>query len=126
MAYLATLASVDLPELFSYRPYLPKKRSTTTKTAGAVITQYAAPSQVIHGGGFLAWTVRAGYPSEYQQFRDWYETAGPVLYDFTGYWGEEYRVLFSDLAEATVRGRLFSFSGRWQVVCVTSAIAATC
>lgn len=122
----ATLNGTSLPEQFSYQPYVPPKRVVVTKTAGAVITQVAAPSAIVHGGESLNWSVDAGYPTEFQQFCDWYMTDELVLYTFVGYWGESLGVYFADLSPPKVRGRLFNFSGRFQVVCVITEMEAVC
>lgn len=116
---LASLNAVNLPPTFSYSPYIPQKRNSVTKTFGAVITQYA-DSQIVIGDGTLSWTIEACYPAEFKILWDLYNTATPTLYAFSGYWTDVLGVYFSHLDPPKVRGRLFSVSGMFQVVCVTS------
>jgi len=122
----ATLGGTNLPEHFSYRPYIPRKRNSVTPTAGAVIVQAAGPNQIVHGDGVLPWTCEKCYPSEFQQFWDWYNTPGLLLYEFVGYWGETLQVYFTTFDEPTVRSRLFDCSGQFQVICVDVEYNATC
>ena len=128
MAYPPT-ASIDaapLPVQFSYRPYVPRKRTNTRATANAVVHQYAKPVQIVHGDTGLPWTCRACTPVEWQQFYNWYSVATPVLYTFVGYWGETLSIRFIQLDGPSVRGRMFDCSGMFQVVCVDVAMAAAC
>lgn len=125
MANTATLAGTDLPQHFSYKPYVPKKRTSTTPTAGAVVVQAASPV-IIHGEGSIGWTCNSCYPSEFQVFWNLFYTVGNVDYLFTGYWGEQFTVKFSILDEPQVRGRLFDCSGQFQVIEVIQAYNAVC
>jgi len=122
---LATLDGTDLPPQFSYKPYVPRKRNSTTPTANAVVVQASNP-QIVHGDGTLAFTIEACYPSEFQTLYDLYDTSTLTLYTFEGYWGEVLEVYFARLDQPGVRGRLFSVSGMFQVMCVTTPMAAVC
>lgn len=126
MATIATLNGDNLPEQFSYRPYVPRKRNSVTPTAGAVIVQYAEPDQIVHGDGTIPWTIEAAKPTEFQDLYDLYDTVAPVLYTFTGYWGESLGVYFTSLDQPIVRGRLFSVSGQFQVICINTPMEAVC
>lgn len=124
-AIRATLNGTNLPPQFSYLPYIPKKRQSTLKTAQAVIVQYAAYDFIIHGDDVFTWSIEGGYPSEFTFLNGLYDTTAPVLYTFTGYWGEIYSVYFSEFKVDSIRGRLFNMSGAFQVICITSNIAST-
>ena len=126
MQSIARLNSADLPPQFSYRPYIPSKRMSTTKTANAVIVQYASPSQIVYGEDLLSFKVDGAYACEFQDLYDLYNTDAPVLYTFEGYWGEVLAVYFVQLDNPTVRSTLFDVSGAFQVMCVTTEIDAAC
>ena len=123
---VATLNALNLPLGFRYIPYVPKKRATVTDTANAVITQAAASSQIVHGGGVLNWSQKAATPVEFQTYHGLYAVATLTLYDFTGYWGEAYEVRFADLRVDRVYGGFMDLSGAFQVVVQTTEIVATC
>lgn len=120
MAYLyAQLDNADLPIQFSYEPYIPEKRNSVTATANCVIVQSPRTNQIVHGEGGIQWSIEACGPDEFYTLWGKYNTTQPVLYDFLGYWGEQFRVYFSQLDQPTVKGRLFSVSGFFQVMCAT-------
>jgi len=121
----AVLGSLTLPPQFSYRPYVPRKRNSTTATANAVVVQASTP-QIVHGAGGLAWRCAAMFPDEFQALYDLYDTSGLVLYTFTGYWNEVLEVYFPRLDEPEVRGKLFNAGGMFQVQCVTTPMRAEC
>ena len=121
----AELDTLTLPPQFSYRPYVPRKRNSTTATANAVVVQASTP-QVVHGDGGLSFRIPAMFPGEFQALYDLYDTPGLVLYTFKGYWGEELEVYFSRLDSPDVRGKLFNVAGMFQVQCVTVPMAAEC
>jgi hypothetical protein len=123
---IATLDGTNLPPQFSYRPYVQRKRNSVTPTANAVITQAASPDQIVDGDGTIPFNCEACTPLEFQFFHNKYDTAGLTLYDFVGYWGEEYEIYFSVLDQPTARGGIFTVSGQFQVICVTTPINATC
>lgn len=122
---LATLDEVDLPPQFSYNPYVPSKRFNTTKTANAVITQHSTP-QIVHGEGTISWRIPGAFPEEFTTLYGLYNTNVPVLYRFTGYWGEVLDVYFASLDSPKVRGRIFEISGMFQVMAVIADISPTC
>lgn len=122
---VATLNGLNLPTSFRYKPYVPKKRANVTPTANAVITQAAASSQIVHGGGVLSWRQQAACPEEFQTYHNLYNVAALTLYDFVGYWGEEYEVRMATLSVDNVYGGLMDVSGTFQVVYVTTTINAT-
>ena len=101
MAYLyAKFNNTNLPIQFSYEPYIPEKRNTVTQTANCIVVQSPRTTQI-------------------------YNTTQPVLYDFLGYWGEQFRVYFTQLDQPTVKSRLFSVSGFFQVMCATQHFTDT-
>jgi hypothetical protein len=124
---IARLASTNLPPQFSYRPYVPRKRTTVTATSNAVVTQAASP-QIVHGDGTIAWRCNACFASEWTTILGLYMATATTLaaQTFDGYWGEVYEVYFSNLDEPSVQGRLWDLSGQFQVVSVTTPIAAVC
>ena len=125
MIPIATLNGADLPIHFSYQPYVPTKRNTTTRTANGVVVQYTTP-QIVHGEGTIAWTMRASKPTEFNDLRILYEIDTPVLYTFEGYWGEVLSVYFQSLDSPKVRGRIFDCSGMFQVMAVITPMNPTC
>lgn len=122
----AKLEGTDLPQGFSYRPYVPRKRQSRTATAGAVIVQVAKTSQIVHGDKSISWVCPACFVNEWKMFYDWYNETTPSLLTFEGYWGEVYEVEFAFLDEPNVRGRLFDVSGQFVVVEVTTGYQAGC
>lgn len=125
-AYIATLGGVDLPAHFSYTPYIPRKRMSSTATAGAVITQIADPV-IVHGDGTIAWEIAEGFASEFATMWALYDTnASNQIQTFTGYWGEELGVIFKVFDQPSVSGRLFQMSGQFQVISVTTPTTPTC
>lgn len=117
----ASLGGTNLPVVFRYKPYVPTKRNSVHKTHNAVVVQHA-PFQIIHGEDFIDWNCEALTPEEYKTiFADKYDTTTPTEYQFLGYWGEDLQVLFTVLEAPQPRGGLFSTSGKFQVVSVTSA-----
>ena len=125
MATVAKLNGSDLPDHFSYKLYIQRKRQTTIPTANAVVIQASNP-QIVHGDGVIVWTCAASYPTEFQTFYTLYDVANPTLYTFQGYWGESYEVYFNVFDSPVVRGRLFDLSGQFQVITVTSSYNALC
>lgn len=121
----ATLNSANLPPQFSYRPYAATLRQTVQQTANAVIIQSSTP-QYIAGDDILDWNIDSSYPSEWQTLSDLYYTESATLYSFTGYWGDSYTVLFWQLDQPTVRGRLFDISGQFRIMSIISLTTATC
>lgn len=120
------LDALTLPPQFSYRPYVPRKRKSVTATAKAVVTQSSNPV-IVHGDGTLAWTIEAVFVNEYQVLYEVYmESAGLTLMTFKGYWGEEFEVYWDIFDPPSVRGRLFSLSGQFQVASVTTPQDASC
>ena len=125
MILIASLNGTDLPVQFSYKPYVPSKRNSVIPTAGAVIVQ-SPVNQIIHGEEGVEWEIEAATPPEFQTLHDLYDTALPTLYPFIGYWGEEYEVYFTNFDKPPVSGRLYDLSGLFQVISVTTPIAAAC
>jgi len=123
MQYQATLDSVNLPLAFSYSLYVPRKRMSTTVTAGAVILQ-EAESLIVHGDGTISWTLQICTPAEFKVLYDQYNTASLTEYQFTGYWDDDFQVQFVQLDSPTVRGRIFSVSGMFQVISVNTEYTA--
>lgn len=126
MPQIAELNGSPLPVTFSYAPYVVEKRMSVTPTANAVVTQVASPTQLVHGGDLLEWSIEACYPSEFQALYDLHQTGTATVYTFEGYWGEVLEVLFVKLAKPKIRGRLISASGAFQVLAVTTDQAMTC
>lgn len=116
MPQLATLDNVELPPTFKYQPYVPKKRTSTTRTANSVIVQAAYPTQIVHGDGLLIWNVRDARPEEFQVLFDLYNTDDLELYQFVGYWGDYLSVYFTELKVEEVAGRFFNIGGEFQVI----------
>ena len=85
MLVLASLNGTDLPEQFSYRPYVPSKRNSITPTANAVVVQSSSPSQIVHEEGIISWRIEGGTPAEFQVLYDLYNTSDIELYTFTKY-----------------------------------------
>ena len=123
---IATLDGLDLPMGFRYKPFIQKKRNSITRTANSVITQSASPTQIVHGDGFLSWSIKGAYPTEFQMLIDLYDTAIPTPYIFTGYWGEVLNVYFTEFESPTVQGGLFSIDGQFQVIEVVYEYNAEC
>ena len=107
-----------LPEVFSYKPYVPVKRVSRTKTAGAVVTQAASPNIIVHGGDVIPWTCSFNTPEEFKEFWDKYNTSGVTPYTFSGYWGEVLTVDFDSFQPPVVRGRRFDLMGTFNVLAV--------
>ena len=122
----AKLGDYKLPPQFSYEPYVPRKRMSTTATANAVVVQVAKPTQIVHGDSGIAWTCEACFADEANAIRRLYVTADPVVYLFTGYWGEVFEVLFARLDPWKVKGRVFNLAGMFQVVNVLTDVNAAC
>ena len=116
----ATLGALTLPPQWSYKPVIPQKRFTLTRTYGAVVLQ-APSNQIIYGDQMLQWTVEGAFPSEFESLWALYSTPTPVLYTFSGYWNDVYSVYFTTFDSPTVRSRIFNLSGAFTVACVTSA-----
>jgi len=112
---------LDLPVSFKYLPYVPKKRNSVKKTANSVVTQAAAPTQIVHGDGIVSWRVEDCHPEEFEEIFVLYNTADLIVYSFTGYWNDNLEVYFSDLKIDKVFGRFFSISGEFQVLSILGA-----
>jgi hypothetical protein len=124
----ATYDGEELPVNFSYKPYVPAKRLGVLPTATAVVIQSASPAQIVVGEDIITWQVRAAFPTEFKQFWDWYNTAlltGSEV-TFTGYWGEELKVIFAKFEPPSVKGRLFDLSGAFQVTEIVGQYDPTC
>jgi len=121
----ATLDGDNLPPQFSYQPYTASKRQTMTQTANSVVVQTSDP-QYIAGDDVITWTIEAAYPTEWQTLAELYFTTTPSLYSFTGYWGDHYTVLFWQLDQPSVRGRVFDISGSFRIMTIISLTTATC
>lgn len=127
MAYpaIATLNGSDLPDQFSYKPYVPRKRTSVTPTSNSVLVQYANP-QIVHGDSILSWSCDAATPTEFSTLWGLYNTNIPELYTFVGYWGETLKVYFNSMEVQRVRGRLFNLSGSFLVESVVSGYSPAC
>ncbi len=110
---------ITCPPQFHYEPYTATKRITTTMTANALILQSSSP-QYVAGDDMMRWSIEAAFPSEYQAFTDIYHTDDPVLYIFTGYWGDEYQVYFEHLSPPSIQGRSFNFGGTFRIMEIIS------
>lgn len=127
MSYpIATIGGNNLPPQFSYLPYIPKKRNSTTATANAVVIQAAAPAQIVHGEDFLEWEIQAGTPEEFGLLAGLFATSTLTLYTFVGYWGEQLSVYFTRLDPPKVKSRLFNMKGAFQVVDVLDEYDPEC
>lgn len=124
MAY-ATFNGANLPPQFSYSPYAATKRQTITPTANGAIVQTSNP-QYIAGDNLIEWSIEGAYPTEWQTLANLFFTTTPVLYNFTGYWGDSFTVLFWELAPPTVQGRTFDVSGSFRIMSIISLTSATC
>jgi hypothetical protein len=122
----ATLGGIDLPLQFSYTPYIQEKRMKTVQSANAVCIYEASPTNLVHGDSFLAWSIEAAHPTEFQVLYDQYNTAALTGYRFVGYWGEILDVYFTKFDPPTVKNTLFELSGEFQVMCVVVDYAAVC
>ncbi len=111
----------DLPVSFKYIPYVPKKRTSTKRTANAVVTQAAFPTQIVHGDGFLPWTVEDLRLNEFEDLFALYNTGTQIEYVFTGYWNDAFDVYFTELNVERVFGRLMSIRGEFQVLAINGA-----
>lgn len=119
---IATLDGLSLPVNFSYTPYYPAKRVATRRTAGGVVTQRMDPQQIV-GDGSISFNVVCG-GLEANQLLDKYNVAGPMV--FTGYWSDEYLVSWDTEPQVSVSQRLWTISGQFRVVCVTSSPVPSC
>lgn len=116
---IATLDSTDLPVQFRYEVPAPIKRLKLIQTGGDVKT-CVAPEQVFRDI-LIPWSVEAGSYDEWDWMRTKYVgDTGHSVYVFTGYWGDTFDVYLHELDKAKVRGRLFTFSGSFQIESVTS------
>lgn len=116
---LVSFSGTEMPRQFSYRPYIPPKRRTVTRTNGAVVTQSSSP-EIVHGDGTISWTIEGGGPDDFKTLFDFYNQGPLTLHQFLGYWGEDYQVYFTALDEPPVKGRVFTISGMFQVVTVAT------
>lgn len=124
--FYAVFNGSNLPPQFSYTPYIARKRKSVVATAGAVITQTAETTQIIHGDSYIDWTCPGIFATEYATLRSLYETAAETEYTFTGYWGDSFTVYLDSLS-SPFRGRIGNASGRFQVLAVlTNHTALTC
>ena len=121
----ATLNGSNLPPQFSYQPYTANKRHSLTQTANSVVVQTSTP-QYIAGDDVIQWTIEGAYPTEWQSLSNLFFTDAPVLYPFTGYWNDSYTILFWQLDQPTVSGRLFDISGQFRIMTIISLTSATC
>lgn len=116
MSIAAKLNSTDLPVSLKYIPFCPKKRNSVKKTANAVITQAAFPSQIILGDGIISWNVQDARPVEFEALYLLYNTATLTPYLFEGYWNDYFNVYFSELKVEKVFGRFLHISGEFQII----------
>lgn len=117
---IATLEGTSLPPNFKYKPYIGKKRRSSTPTAGATVVQVAATDQIVVGD-FIAFSCEAMKPSEFEDLLDKYNTTGDTLYTLVGYWGETLEVSIPSLEVEKIQASLFSVTGLFQVMEVTVA-----
>jgi hypothetical protein len=122
---IATLDGNDLPVHFSYQPYVPTKRRSTTRTANAVVVQ-SSDVEIIHGEGTIPFNLENAKPTEFQTLYALYVADPSPLYRFVGYWGDEYDVYFDTLDQPQIRSRLFTFGGQFQIMRVVQPIAPSC
>ncbi len=121
MLPVCQLDSDDLPVSFKYIPFCPKKRTSVRKTANAVITQAAYPSQIILGDGIISWNIQDARPEEFAALYALYNTDVLTPYLFEGYWNDTFNVYFSDLKVDKVFGRYFSLIGEFQIIELATA-----
>lgn len=111
--------SNKLPDQFSYELYSASKRRSLIRTINGVVIQSSNPEYVA-GDDVISWNIEAAYPTEYKALQDLYFTATSALYQFDGYWGDQYKVHFSVLEAPTARGRLFDLSGEFRIMQIVS------
>lgn len=108
---IAQLDGIDLPCQFSYTPLTVRKRLGTIVTYRAVIHQVSSQYQII-GDSPVSWKCDYATKPETQVFLDFYNQANPnILYIFTGYWGEQYEVLFPSFKIEPAGACRFNVSG---------------
>lgn len=111
-----------LPVYFSYKLPSPKKRFSQKETCGGTLIQESSQCAVT-SGALIAFTINA-CPVDYKELYDLYmsceEGGGSTIYKFEGYWGESYDVKFQSLDEPTIKGRNFSVSGAFVILCVNT------
>ncbi len=122
---IAVLEGLSLPKQFSYGPYIPRKRVSTTATINDVVVQAADP-HIVHGDVILQWSCQSCFAAEVQAIYDLYNNTSLVALTFLGYWGENYEVYFRTFDPPRVRGRLWDLSGQLQVVSVTTDFTPEC
>lgn len=123
MACIATLNGINLPEQFSYTPLTIPKRASRIATFGAVVHQFAAPHHQIIGSQDIPWKCEFCTTCEVKVFSDLFDLDNPnFIYIFTGYWGEQYEVLFLEFEKTMSGGRLFSLSGSFTPIRIIDPI----
>jgi len=120
---IPTLASLLEPENiitmdcgFKYTPYIPKKRISSTITAKGSFTQKSIPL-FNHGKGYVDWDISSTTAPIARIMYDLYNLDD--TFTFTGAYGEEYLVEFSEI-QANPAGGPWAIKGKFRVLCVFS------
>lgn len=114
----AKVGALVLPEQFSYKPPVPRKRHRVVQTVGAVKV-HTAPT-IVAGDALIAWRVQAATRSEWIAIRALYDDVLSPDLTFTGYWNEQFEVKALVMDDPTVRGALWGLSGSFQIISVFS------
>lgn len=118
-ALFASYRGTTLPEQFSYTLPTPRKRHEVIKTGGAIVI-HEAP-EVVAGDSVITWRVEAASRVEMAQFMAWAASTGTNVEDFSGYWGDSFKVRFFSMEPVRgYAGGLFDLSGEFQIVEVGS------
>lgn len=112
--------TITCKEEFTYKPYIPKKRTVLKKSTKAVFLQRSVP-QFINGDviSFKALVLKPTAYCLYQMHKD------SEVIEFTGQYGEQYTIELSKF-EMELNYSYATISGEMTVLCVQTEIQDPC
>ena len=99
---------------FSYEPYDPKKRISVQMTSNGSFSQHSLPL-IIHGKEYINWAISRVTGPIALEMQTLYNIDD--TFTFTGGYGEDYLVEFSEL-ERDREGGVWGLKGKFRVLCV--------
>lgn len=111
------------PFHFRYEEPNPVKRFNISQGCGSAIIQESSICTVLPGT-IVPFTMM-GCENDYKFFKDLYHmcdntTGGSQIFNWSGYWGEQWEVKFYGLDNGKPTGRLFTFGGSFIILCELS------
>jgi len=112
----------ELGCFFKYKPYIPKKRKITKKTAKGSFTQTSTPL-FVHGTEFIDFSYDLLDADTVRKITEIYNLDENLT--FTGHYNDEYLVEFTEWMPEPKSG-YFKATGKFRILCEISGFSPQC